>query len=376
MLSLLKIKVSGYKLLENNFEIDFTNKAKVNSNDLLEEVYCIKDKLHSFNILAFTGSNSSGKSTVLNLIKKCYIFIMTGRWLYESNEFKNDKIELEIEFYINKKIYRSLTVLENKARYNNLNTSFCIISKDELYFGKKNKLLNESIGCKGNDDTSVLRYITPSLISKFSLEYFEPFTNNIENRSDFFNCFKLINNELLLSIISLLDESIEHISLTGNEMIKFKRFNQKEEILSKKELLSILSNGTIKGIELYCKVIITLINGGLLIVDEIENCFHKNLVNNILFLFKDKNINQKEARIIFSTHYVEILDTFKRRDNIFILHKDKSNITIENMYLNYNLRTELLKSKQFNNNTFNTLLNYEKLMIIKRIIKNEISNND
>ena len=47
-----------------------------------------------------------------------------------------------------------------------------------------------------------------------------------------------------------------------------------------------------------------------------------------------------------------------------------------NLYIDYKPRTEILKSKQFNNNTFNTLLNYELLMNLKRMIKNEISNND
>ena len=37
---------------------------------------------------------------------------------------------------------------------------------------------------------------------------------------------------------------------------------------------------------------------------------------------------------------------------------------------------EILKSKKFNNNTFNTLLNYDQLMKVKRLLKNEISNND
>ena len=49
-------------------------------------------------------------------------------------------------------------------------------------------------------------------------------------------------------------------------------------------------------------------NGKVFIVDEIENCFQKNLVYNLLFLFNDEKINKYGAQIIFSTHYVEILD--------------------------------------------------------------------
>lgn len=117
-------------------------------------------------------------------------------------------------------------------------------------------------------------------------------------------------------------------------------------------------------------------SGGIILIDEIENCFHKNLVSNILFLITDKGINVNKTQILFSTHYVEILDIFDRRDNIFILKREKSCIKALNLYENYSIRTDILKSKQFNNNTFGTLLNYERLMQVKRNIKHEISNND
>ena len=137
-----------------------------------------------------------------------------------------------------------------------------------------------------------------------------------------------------------------------------------------------MSNGKIKCIDLFISTALLFKNGGVMIIDEIENCFHKNLVNNLLFLITDKSLNKKNAQIMFSTHYVEILDIFDRRDNIFILHKVNNEINIENLYDNYEFRTEILKSKKFNNNTFNTLLNYDQLMKVKRLLKNEIYNND
>ena len=36
------------------------------------------------------------------------------------------------------------------------------------------------------------------------------------------------------------------------------------------------------------------------------------------------------------------------------------------MYENYNIRTELLKSRQFYNNVFDTSVNYEDLMALKK----------
>jgi len=120
-------------------------------------------------------------------------------------------------------------------------------------------------------------------------------------------------------------------------------------------------------------IIAVLKIGGSLIIDEIENSFHKNLVENIIMIFNDKRINNNNATLIFSTHYVEILDIFRRRDNIFVMIK-KDFITISNLHDDYDDRTDLTKSNQFNNNTFGTLINYDRLMDLKKILINEIPN--
>lgn len=109
----------------------------------------------------------------------------------------------------------------------------------------------------------------------------------------------------------------------------------------------------------------TSVSGGSSLVDEIENHFHKTLVENMISLYKDKTVNKNNASLIFTTHYCEVLDLFNRRDNIWIA-KSNLKVTISNMYDNYEIRTELLKSKQFYNNAFETAVNYEELMNMKR----------
>ena len=113
-----------------------------------------------------------------------------------------------------------------------------------------------------------------------------------------------------------------------------------------------------------------------LIVDEIENSFQKSLVNSLIFLFNDEKINSKGAKLVFSTHYIEILDYFIRRDGINILHKDNGLINVKNLYSDYDVRTELLKSKQFDNNVFNTSLNYNQLLKVRRNLLNELQTNN
>ena len=99
--------------------------------------------------------------------------------------------------------------------------------------------------------------------------------------------------------------------------------------------------------------------------DEVENHFHKTLVENMISLFKDKTVNKKSATLVFTTHYCEVLDLFNRQDNIWIAKSDNK-IRLDNMYETYNIRAELLKSRQFYNNAFDTSVNYEDLMALKR----------
>ncbi len=93
--------------------------------------------------------------------------------------------------------------------------------------------------------------------------------------------------------------------------------------------------------------------------------FHKTLVENMISLFKDSSVNKYAATLIFTTHYCELLDLFNRQDNIWIA-KAQDKVVLQNMYDVYNIRPELLKSRQFYNNTFDTSVNYEDLMALKK----------
>ena len=85
----------------------------------------------------------------------------------------------------------------------------------------------------------------------------------------------------------------------------------------------------------------------------------------MISLFKDKTVNKKNASLMFTTHYCEVLDLFNRQDNIWIT-KAEGKVDIWNMYDTYNIRPELMKSKQFYNNAFQTAVNYEDLMVLKK----------
>ena len=88
---------------------------------------------------------------------------------------------------------------------------------------------------------------------------------------------------------------MESLTTLNSQFVKFKRFNEKEEILAKEDLMKILSAGTFRGVELYIRCIDVLKYGKTIIIDEIETSFQKNLIYNLRFLFNDGEINSKGA---------------------------------------------------------------------------------
>ena len=173
-----------------------------------------------------------------------------------------------------------------------------------------------------------------------------------------------ISKEVLAKVIKIFDDKIQSLEMMDEKNYRLVYQDGIKE-LSDSELVYMLSSGTTKGVLLYIFVVAALENGFDLLIDEVENHFHKTLVENMISLFKDKTVNKKSATLIFTTHYCEVLDLFNRQDNIWIAKSDRE-IHLENMYETYNIRPELLKSRQFYNDVFHTSVNYEDLMALKK----------
>ena len=388
MLELLKIRVSGFKLLQDDFTLDLVAKTRVYQEDKMKEVEEIDKGLYLFRTNAFVGGNASGKSTVLSLILKTLLFLQTGRWEYVAREFRRDKIDLNITFYLEGYLY-DYKVAFSRIESNNITSDnkYSPIKEVRLLklpYSKIRGIKNlELIDKEGENldylfksslsDTSAIKKITAEYVNVDDFS-----NNNISNfhetvlRNTFFTTLNSCSKELLSAIVRLLDDSIEYIIYDHSDFVRFKRFNEKEEIMTTLNLMSILSSGTFRGVELYIRCINAIKHGKVIIVDEIEDSFQKNFVFNLLFLFNDSKINSKGAKLFFSTHYVEILDYLNRRDSIFITHKEGGAINIKNLYSDYNVRTELLKSKQFDNNVFSTALNYKQLLEVRRSLLDEL----
>ena len=368
-MKLLYLKASGFKNLQNDCVIDFIAKSKKTTEDKEYELQEIDDGLFVYNTVAFIGKNASGKTSLLDLLDCA--FSILGDFSLEDKNYSYNGIHLELFFHHENKIYKYITdigsssTLSNKATF--LNQKLFV----KPYFKSKVRAIfaDESFVPVGNigilpEDTSIVFFVLKKKDTK--AVYFNSDGEGANTYRLMFNALKRYNlsSSLLGKILHLFDDTVEELVMVDDHNYQLKTINEKK-IISDHELMHFLSSGTTKGLLLYVTVIASLKYGFDLIIDEIENHFHKTLVENIINLYKDKSVNKNSATLFFSTHYCELLDLFNRQDNIWVCRADKK-ISADNMYETFDIRTELSKSRQFYNDAFKTAVNYEDLMNIKK----------
>ena len=377
-MKLLKFKTtSGFRMLKKDFEISFLTKTRVDKDMDNDDLIELELGLYYPKETVFIGKNSSGKTTVLTLIQLILNFIKTGRI---STKVLRDQVYFDIEFIFYDKgvIY----LYKGSFMNNPLSNREYLIIKDEslqkttfkpnykkdlsnISFLKEN-IIKPNI----NNDTSE--------ITKFNFGDMSILVDMIaEDNLNLFNIISVVNDfygeGAFNTLVKLFDDSVDYINPirldNSSVAFAFKRINSTQLNVDVFYLKDRLSSGTYRGIYLFAASLIAFKLGGDILIDEIEKSFNKNLIDNLFMLFNDKNINKSNASLVYSTHYSELLDSSDRCDNINVLHRDGDVISVDNMCTSYKLRTDLSKSKQFEQNAFDNLLNYDRLMDLRRLLR-------
>src|SRR3712207_6202837 len=368
-MKLLRVRASNYKNCCDDFTIDFIAKSKKTSEDKEYELHRIADELYVHNTVAFIGKNASGKTSAVELLECCYSILSESQLADKYYDY--DNVSLEIFFYHENYLYRYSTILKTDE---NLGTKTNFTNQKiyrKKYFKSKVKDIfkldtYEKMDVLGElpEDTSDLFFVLKK--KRTRAFYFDCNGEGIDTYRMIFRIMKTYNisNDILSKVIKIFDDKIDSLEMIDDKHFRLVCANVAREV-SDFELIHMLSSGTTKGVLLYILLIVALENGFDLIIDEIENHFHKTLVENMISLFKDKSVNKKFATLIFTTHYCELLNLFNRQDNIWIA-KSEDKINLINMYENFNIRSEISKSNQFYNNAFDTSVNYEDLMALKK----------
>jgi len=365
-MKILRVTAKNFKHCTERITIDFVPRAKKTQEDKEYELEEIHPGLFVFKTMAFMGKNASGKTTAIELLNYAYNILGNFR---VSGPF--DNTEMEIYFFEKGSIYRYVTVL-------NVDNGKSIFSNQRVYRTVlKNKRIGDifdlnrysALDIQGilPDDTSILFFISKQL--RQTSVYFDSEGLGASTYLAFFNIIKKhnISANLWMSVVQLFDENIESLTQIDSGTYSLTICGE-EKLITAHDLFNVLSSGTTKGMLLYLMMIASLKEGFDLLIDEIENHFHRTLVFYMISLYRNPDINRHGATLIFTTHYSEILDLMGRQDNIWLARSNKS-IVLENMYDTYHLRSGVSKSNLYNSNAFDNTVSYERLMSLQRELR-------
>ena len=371
-MKLLRVKANNFKNCCDGFTIDLTPKARKSSEDKEYELQEIAPGLFAFNTLAFIGKNASGKTTAIELLDCAYSIL--GDFRLEGRHYSYDGVKLEITFYHEEFIYRYVTELYSGKTMGNQ----AVFRNERIYRKAYFKThVNEIFDDEGYEelpglgdlpeDTSDIFFILKKKQTR--AVFFDSYSEGADTYQLLFRAMKNygIGMDVLTKVIRIFDENITGLTRVDDHNYRVVT-EHGEQVMSDTQLIYFLSSGTTKGILLYTLMVASLKDGFDLLVDEVENHFHKTLVENMISLYKDKSVNRNSATLVFTTHYCEVLDQMGRQDNIWVCNAN-SRIHLANMFEAYHIRPALLKSKQYYNNAFRTAVNYEDLMALKKVLK-------
>ena len=353
MIHILRSEIDGLTLFKDKkVMFDLVAEKNVTEDDVLNgNVMRIDDLIDKLNTIALVGSNATGKTTQLRLIKMVISVFLA---LDSLNEFENladqfeDTFRFTNYFYNAKTLYKVESAVKKTTDGDFAFIEETIYSKKVYPSHKKSELFNFDLTKRGQQEL-LRRSSLPDEITAFLRDddtIFSTIVRKIMNNKvqdivideiDMTNKNKLTTKEKIpVEYIKYFDPSIESIRILSKDVPSEKK---NVEVTFKNdsiiqvpliELSNYLSSGTIKGINLFIDIEKTLKNGGYLIIDEIENHLHKSIIMNIIQLFAN-SLNKNGGTLIFSTHYSEIIDMVPRTDMIYVATKEENLIQFKKM---------------------------------------------
>ena len=353
MIHILRSEIDGLTLFKDKkVMFDLVAEKNVTEDDVLNgNVMRIDDLIDKLNTIALVGSNATGKTTQLRLIKMVISVFLA---LDSLNEFENladqfeDTFRFTNYFYNAKTLYKVESAVKKTTDGDFAFIEETIYSKKVYPSHKKSELFNFDLTKRGQQEL-LRRSSLPDEITAFLRDddtIFSTIVRKIMNNKvqdivideiDMTNKNKLTTKEKIpVEYIKYFDPSIESIRILSKDVPSEKK---NVEVTFKNdsiiqvpliELSNYLSSGTIKGINLFIDIEKTLKNGSYLIIDEIENHLHKSIIMNIIQLFAN-SLNKNGGTLIFSTHYSEIIDMVPRTDMIYVATKEENLIQFKKM---------------------------------------------
>lgn len=395
-MKLLKVKFDHLRMFEDGtFELDFYAADKVPSKD--ESVFGLSRPVYSNNVVALAGINASGKSTALNLIDlACRIVNGTSislpglpgsfQTIFDGDPSFQALVWEEGRLYL---VESDLTITDDNSVLNVPQTPisfadetvYCvskITSKDALASWDELRERSKKLYRRTEmpESWAVLASFDVSICGAVFAKYAGHRCRVALLRDDAARIRE--GSENLDAILRVFDPRIEHLEVSDSGRAFVIRFTDGKELsLSEPGLKEVLSSGTVRGLSLVQRAMIALENGGMLLVDELENHLNRQLVNVVVDLFASRETNPRGATLVFTTHYPQLLDHIHRKDDVYFLAHSEAGLTKTVKYGDKVERIENKKSEVFASNYIKgTAPRYIDVRTLRRLVSESVAEHE
>lgn len=370
---ILEFRCKNYKSIKDEVILSMLATREESFEDSLIKI----DNKRVLPAISIYGGNGSGKTNVINAIG--YVsFIIRNSNRFEPNstipvfphklnsdenssfmvQFISNNVRFAYGFELNKKeiveeyLYhfknnRQAIIFErSNSEYNFGRAYQKELSEIEKKMGKNNKLFLPiaAIWGKFNDIISAFEYLNNDIIINQSIQdegwrkyTIETIAENINNKQIFIRFLNRLGIEVddISAKIEKKEINYEDLPIRLPEEAKM-FFVGGEEIKHEVKLkyknieidLAEESRGVQKLFEIGGPLLDVISNGKTLVYDELETSLHPFVAEAIVSMFKDKEINDKNAQLIFTTHDTNLLDlNIFRKDEIWFVEKNKENFS-------------------------------------------------
>lgn len=372
---LLKLRVDGLTLFKNKrLELDFiaTDRVSRDEEGNVSDVTQLAggSAVYTQNVMGIVGVNAAGKTTVLNLVR-FVLGYMSGN--YVMRQFATganlmgkleDRMTISCVFYEKGSYYliesqlKAATKQGDSARMGEGARVASLVFEDEWLWACPARMSRKAIL-----DIDQLKSDSTLLLKRNGGAGDEYVLNDAQRTflGDDMSIVSIITGrksvpveypERSLPLVSLptpvvqaFDSSVEYLNWNNENQVFHLKFKNEdaERVVNAAVATAMLSNGTVVGAELVDRAIGALKSGGYLIVDEIETGLNRSLVGTVIELFASPVTNPHGATLLFSTHYSELLDVLRRKDNVIVLVRNES---FETEIIKYSDRIARIENKK------------------------------
>lgn len=363
--NLLRLRFANILSFKDEQEIFFTAESKYTNtptNYIRNEAAIGEEMITP--VTAFYGANASGKSNIIRVLNDVVALLLNRMDKKPSSDFYKpfalsdetlDKPSLiELDFSLeNKRYILSMTfnkegiLTENLIEYEQKEKNILykrekgkLVKTDKNIISKFDMALTETSLQKRSDllvldilDTRGLAYIHKIFealkeITKITFANIIATYLNIDDLAEkLYNSPKLL--EQVTAFIKFADMGVVGIKVLKNEPQSTNKYKILFEHKGKDgKLYDMPMDEESAGTSQFTKYLITfipsLLEGGIFVVDELEENLHTMMLAKLVEMFNVPSINKGRAQLIFTTHDTSILKSdILKRDEIWFVEKNE-----------------------------------------------------